>query len=151
MYSSENPVFSATFSINSLSYNFIPNFSAISFPTYLPPEPYSLDTVITTCFDSLLSVLVSSGSASLFIFVCFKCFTSIINNVDAIINASKSANGPANNTPLIPNILLNIIIAGIKNNICLDNDSIALLLLFPIAWKNIPDGICIPLNIVSIK
>ena len=70
---------------------------------------------------------------------------------DAIINANKSANGPANNTPLIPNILLKIIIAGIKNTICLDNDSIALLLLFPIAWKNIPDGICIPLNIVSIR
>ena len=38
-----------------------------------------------------------------------------------------------------------------KNNICLDNVKNADLLGFPIAWKNIPDAICIPLNIVNIK
>ena len=31
--------------------------------------------------------------------------------------------------------------AGINTAICLDIDKIALLALFPIAWKNIPDGI----------
>ena len=40
---------------------------------------------------------------------------------------------------------------GIKNKICLDNVKIADLVGFPIAWKNIPDAICIPLNMVNIK
>ena len=43
------------------------------------------------------------------------------------------------------------IIAGIKNIICLDRDNTALLTLFPIDWKNIPAGICIPVNMHSIK
>ena len=42
-------------------------------------------------------------------------------------------------------------IAGINNTICLDSDKIALLLLFPIAWKKIPAGICTPLQIHNIK
>ena len=72
----------------------------------------------------------------------FKFFTSNINNIDANTNANPSANGPAYNIPLIPQKFhLNIIIAGIKNTICLDIDNIALFILFPIAWKNIPDGI----------
>ena len=34
-----------------------------------------------------------------------------------------------------------IIIDGINITICLESDNIALFVLFPIAWKNIPDGI----------
>ena len=67
--------------------------------------------------------------------------TSRIININAIINAIPSAIGPADNTPCTPNIFPNIIIAGISKTICLDTDNIALITLFPIAWKNIPDGI----------
>ena len=57
------------------------------------------------------------------------------------MNATASANGPEYNTPLIPNTLPNIIIAGIRSNTCLESDKIALFLLLPIAWKNIELGI----------
>ena len=81
----------------------------------------------------------------------FNFLTSLINNILAIIKANPSAKGPEYKTPCIPNICPNTTIAGIKNNTCLDNDNIALFILFPIAWKNIPEGICIPLQIHNIK
>ena len=94
---------------------------------------------------------MSSTKASLLTFPFPKCFISTIINIPDITNANPSANGPAYNTPISPNKLPNVTIAGIKNKICLDNDSIALFALFPIAWKNIPDGICTPLQITNIK
>ena len=141
IYSSDNPVSSATFEINSLSYSFIPNLSATNFPIYLPPDAYSLAIVITTCFESLLSVFAIVSLFTTFTFPCFNFLISLIKNIVANMNANPSANGPANKTPCIPNIFPKIIIAGIKKAICLDIESIALIMLFPIAWKNIPDGI----------
>ena len=100
---------------------------------YLPPEPYSFDIVIVIlsfnvsfAFSLLLNVI------SLFLFLP-KCFISATSNEADIKNANPSANGPAYKTPFIPNNLPKVNIAGIKNNICLDNDITALLKLFPIA------------------
>ncbi len=107
--------------------------SAINLPIYLPPEPYSLETVITTCLSNWLSVLVSSTKAWLFSLPCFKCFTSNINKIPAITNANPSATGPAYKTPIIPKAFPNTTKAGIKNKICLDSDNNALLILFPTA------------------
>ena len=114
-------------------------------------EPYSLAIVITTCFESLLSVFVVVSLFVTFTFPCFNFLISLIKNIVANMNANPSANGPANKTPCIPNIFPKTIIAGIKKAICLDIESIALIMLFPIAWKNIPDGIWIPLQMQSIK
>ena len=96
IYSSDKPVSSATFEINSLSYNFIPNLSATSFPIYLPPDAYSLAIVITICFESLLSVFVVVSLFVTFTFPCFRFLISIIKNIVANMNANPSANGPAN-------------------------------------------------------
>ena len=96
IYSSDKPVSSATFEINSLSYNFIPNLSATNFPMYLPPDAYSLAIVITTCFESLLSVFVVVSLFTIFTFPCFSFLTSLIKNIVANMNANPSANGPAN-------------------------------------------------------
>ena len=81
----------------------------------------------------------------------FKLLVSFTNKTTANINANPSATGPALNTPIIPYIWLNIIIDGINITICLESDNIALFVLFPIAWKNIPDGIWTPLNMQSNK
>ena len=108
---------------------------------YLPPDAYSLAIVITTCFESLLSVFFVVSLFTIFTFPCFSFLTSLIKNIVANMNANPSANGPANRTPCTPNIFPKTSIAGIKNAICLDIESIALIILFPIAWKNIPDGI----------
>ena len=78
-------------------------------------------------------------------------FLLVGTNVSAMTNAIPSAIGPADNTPCTPKMFPNIIIAGINKTICLDIDNIALFKLFPIAWKNIPDGIWTPLNIHNIK
>ena len=96
MYSCDNPVSSAIFIINSLSYTFIPSFSATNLPTYLPPEAYSLAIVITTCFESLLSVFFVVSLFTIFTFPCFSFLTSLIKNIVANMNANPSANGPAN-------------------------------------------------------
>ena len=125
--------------------------SAINLPIYLPPEPYSLEIVITICLSVVLFVFISSFITSLTFPFAFNPLTSFIKNIAAKINANPSATGPALNTPIIPNIWLNIIIDGINITICLESDNIALFVLFPIAWKNIPDGICTPFTIVSIK
>ena len=119
---------------------------------YLPPEPYSLAIVITMFLPFWFSTSDFSSTVTVSLFSLFlKCLTSKINNVEAIKNASPSANGPAYNIPSIPHSFPNVTIAGIKNSICLDNDNTALFTLFPIAWKNIPDGIWIPLHITNIK
>ena len=98
-----------------------------------------------------LLTFVSLETISFSVPFSFKCFISLINKNAASTNANPSATGPAYNTPIIPNLLLKIIIAGINITICLESDNIALFVLFPIAWKNIPDGICTPLNIHKSK
>ncbi len=91
--------------------------------------------------------LVSSSKAWLFIVPLFRFLTSNISNEIESIKANPSAKGPAYKIPIRPNIFPKTINAGIKNIICLDKDNIALFKLFPIAWKKIPDGICIPFTI----
>ena len=125
--------------------------SAINLPIYLPPEPYSLEIVITICLSVVLLCLISSFTISFTFAFIFNPLTSFIKNIAANINANPSATGPALKTPIIPNIWLSIIIDGINITICLESDNIALFVLFPIAWKNIPDGICTPFTIVNIK
>ena len=85
------------------------------------------------CLSNLLSSDVSSSNASLCILAFPRCFISIISNMPAIINAKPSANGPEYKNPFIPKVSPSKIIAGIKNSTCLDNESIALFALFPIA------------------
>ena len=137
--------------INSLSYNFIPNLSATNFPIYLPPEPYSLEIVITSFLSNLFVTSASSKIASFLDVFLLRFFISKNNNVQASINAIPSATGPAAKTPVNPKIPPNINIEGINNIICLDNDNKALFELFPIAWKNIPDGIWTPLHMHNNK
>ena len=135
-----------------MSYNLIPSFSATSLPIYLPPDPYSLAIVITigvfVFFSSIVLIFAGFSTSALF---SFKLLVSFTNKTTANINANPSATGPALNTPIIPYAWLNIIIAGINITICLESDNIALFVLFPIAWKKIPDGIWTPLNIQSNK
>ena len=119
----------------------MPNFSATNLPIYLPPDPYSLEIVITIFLSKLLIVSTSCFVEISPTLLFFKFLTSFIKKIVAKINANPSATGPANKTPVIPKIWLSIIIAGIKITICLESDNIALFPLFPIAWKNIPEGI----------
>ena len=96
-------------------------------------------------------VLVSSIRAWLFTLDLPRFFTSKAIKIVASTKAVPSATGPAYKIPINPNIFERIIIAGIKMITCLDSDNTALSGLFPIAWKKLPDGICIPLQMQSIK
>ena len=99
----------------------------------------------------MLSVDVSSTNVLLFIVLFPRLRISTAIKIADIQKANPSATGPEYKNPLIPNMLVNVIIAGIKNSTCLEEDNNALLTLFPIAWKNIPDGICIPFTMHNIK
>ena len=119
---------------------------------YLPPEPYSLVKVMTI-FEEL-DCVISNGfviNGLLEFSTFFNFLTCNIKSTLATTNANPSAKGPAYNIPWIPNVAPNITIAGIKNKICLDKEITALFTPFPIAWKKIPAGIWIPLQMHNIK
>ena len=73
--------------------------------------------------------------------VSYIAFNSKNKKTQASRKEIPSATGPAYKIPCKPNKYPKVSMDGMRNRICRDKDKIALLILFPIAWKKIPDGI----------